>query len=160
MDWNLEQDRGRSWADGVAWLTAKHPDWAAQIAAYDLRWEEMVSGSIAQSVAMLEALKDSGRKVYAITNFSAEKLAVSCPRFPFLMRFDGMIVSGEEKLLKPDPAIYHRLFERYGLLPEACVFIDDSAQNIVAAQALGMKTVHFGAVTDLRAELVAHGVQI
>jgi 2-haloacid dehalogenase len=160
MDWNLEQDRGRSWADGVAILSARHPEWADQIAAYDLRWDEMVSGSITQSVAVLERLKDSGRKIYAITNFSHEKLAVSRPRFPFLDRFDGMVVSGAERLLKPDPAIYHRLFERYSLAPESTVFIDDSARNIATAAVLGMKTVHFGAKTDLRAELAAHGVQV
>jgi 2-haloacid dehalogenase len=160
MDWNLEQDRGRSWAEGVAELTAQHPDWAGEIAAYDRRWSEMVAGAIAPSVAVLDALKDSGRSVYAITNFSAEKWQDSQARFPFLTRFDGVIVSAHEKLLKPDPAIYRRLFERYGLEPAGCLFIDDSQRNITTAASLGMLTVPFTPDTDLRAALAALGVQL
>lgn len=116
MDWNLMQDGGRNWATGVAALSGLYPEWASQIAAYDLRWAEMVSGPVAPSVSVLEALKASGRSVYAITNFSSEKWAESQMRYPFLTLFDGVIVSGHEKLLKPDPAIYGLLFERYGLV--------------------------------------------
>lgn len=143
MDWNLEQDRGRAWREAVATLSAQHPDWAQEIAAYDTRWAEMLDGAIAGSAAILETLKARGEKVYAITNFSAEKWPVACGMFPFLTLFDGVIVSGDERLLKPDPAIYARLMDRHGLAPERCIFVDDSLKNVEGARAVGMSAHHF-----------------
>lgn len=156
--WNLEQDRGRSWEEGIALLVASHPEWEAQIRAYDERWHEAVPGMIEDSVAVLEELKARGEKVYGITNFSREKWAECLIRFPFLQSFDGVVVSAHERVIKPDPAIYQILFERYDLAPEDCIFIDDSAKNIETARSLGMQGIHFVEPIDLRAELARHGV--
>lgn len=158
--WNLEQDRGRSWEEGVALLVANHPEWESQIRAYDERWHEAVPGTIADSVAVLEELKASGEKVYAITNFSREKWAECLIRFPFLQSFDGVVVSAHERVVKPDPAIYQILLERYGLAAPDCIFIDDSARNIATARQIGMKAVHFVENIDLRAELRILGMVI
>ena len=156
--WNLEQDRGRSWEEGIALLVASHPEWEAQIRAYDERWHEAVPGMIEDSVAVLEELKARGEKVYGITNFSREKWAECLIRFPFLQSFDGVVVSAHERVIKPDPAIYRILFERYDLAPQDCIFIDDSAKNIETARSLGMKGIHFVEPIDLKAELTRHGV--
>jgi 2-haloacid dehalogenase len=159
-EWNAEQDRGRSWSDAIAERVDRHPEWRAEIEAYDLRWSEMISGAIEGSVSVLDDLKRLGRPVYAITNFSAEKWAECLGRFAFLNRFDGVVVSAHERLLKPDPAIYRVLFDRYRLEPVDCVFIDDSDRNIATARELGMKGIHFRPGINLRAELRAVGVAI
>jgi 2-haloacid dehalogenase len=158
--WNIEQDRGRSWEDAVALLVAAHPEWEAEIKAYDERWHETIPGVVEDSVAVLRELKARGDKVYAITNFSREKWAECLIRFPFLQSFDGVVVSAHERLIKPDPAIYHVLLERYGLSANDCVFIDDSARNIESARAVGMQGVHFVEPIDLRAQLRVAGVDI
>jgi 2-haloacid dehalogenase len=158
--WNIEQDRGRSWEDAVALLVADHPEWEAEIKAFDERWHETIPGVVEDSVAVLDELKRRGDKVYAITNFSREKWAECLIRFPFLQSFDGVVVSAHERLIKPDPAIYQVLLERYGLVAGDCIFIDDSARNIESAQAIGMQGVHFVEPIDLRAQLRAAGVDI
>ncbi len=89
---------------------------------------------IEDSVAVLGALQERGEKVYAITNFSREKWAECLIRFPFLQSFDGVVVSAHEGLIKPDPAIFRVLFERYGLAASDCIFVDDSEKNIAAAR--------------------------
>jgi len=158
--WNIEQDRGRSWEEAVALLVTEHPEWEREIRAYDERWHETVPGIIEDSVATLKELKARGDKVYAITNFSREKWAESLIRFPFLQSFDGAIVSAHERLIKPDPAIFRVLLERYGLAAGDCIFVDDSAKNIAAAAGIGMRTVHFVEPIDLRAALRERGLAL
>jgi 2-haloacid dehalogenase len=158
MDWNLEQDRGRSWSDAVALLTQLHPEWSAQISAYDTRWTEMLSGAIEGSVAILTALKDRGDKVYAITNFSSEKWDIANEMFPFLSLFDGTVVSAHEGLLKPDLAIYQRLLDRYALPASDLLFVDDSFKNVVAARSIGMHAHHFVDAGAFAAALAEHGI--
>lgn len=148
--WNLEQDRGRPWAEAVAELVARHPEWEREIKAYDERWHETVPGAIEDSVSVLEELKGKGEPVYAITNFSHEKWAECLIRFPFLQSFDGVVVSAHERLLKPDPAIYRVLLERYGLQAEDCIFVDDSEKNVKGARSVGMQGLHFVEPIDLR----------
>ena len=158
--WNIEQDRGRSWEEAVALLVASYPEWEAEIRAYDERWHETVPGMIEDSVTVLEDLKSRGDKVYAITNFSREKWVESLIRFPFLQKFDGVVVSAHERLLKPDPAIFHVLLERYALTASNCIFIDDSSKNIDAARGIGMQAVHFIEPIDLRNELRSLGLSL
>ena len=140
--WNLEQDRGRPWEEAVALLTERFPERAELIAAYHLRWEEMVPGPIPGTADIVEALKARG-PVYAITNFSAEKLRLARQRFEVLNRFDGMVVSGSVGLVKPDPAIYRHLLDTHGLDPAETLFIDDAQPNIAGARAVGMHAHHF-----------------
>lgn len=158
--WNLEQDRGRSMADAVALLVARYPTHAAAIRAFDERWTETVSGPIPGSVALLERVRAAGVPDYAITNFSHEKFAVAKARFPFLAGFRGTIVSGEERLLKPEPAIYRLLLDRYGLAAADCVFIDDSPANVHGARAIGMHAVHFTGPDQLEADLRGFGFPV
>lgn len=158
--WNLEQDRGRPWAEAVAELVARHPEWEREIKAYDERWHETVPGAIEDSVFVLEELKGKGEPVYAITNFSHEKWAECLIRFPFLQSFDGVVVSAHERLLKPDPAIYRVLLERYGLQAEDCIFVDDSEKNVKGARSVGMQGLHFVEPIDLRGELRGFGAAV
>jgi 2-haloacid dehalogenase len=158
--WNLEQDRGRSWAEAVAERTALFPEHAALIAAYDSGWQEMVPGPIAGSVAILDELEAAGVPLYAITNFSAEKFVDAVARFPFLNRFRGTVVSAHEGLLKPDPAIYRLCCARHGLDPAACLFIDDSPDNVLGARRAGLQAVRFTGADALRRELRAHGLPL
>ncbi len=157
---NLELDGGRPFSEAIAELTARFPDYAEEIRAYDERWLESVQGPIMSSVEVLETLRQNGVRNYAITNFSAEKFAVARTVFPFLDAFDGIVVSGEERILKPDPAIYRLLLDRYELSPADCLFIDDSLKNVLGARAVGMHAHHFESINGLRSELFRHGFPI
>lgn len=157
-DWNLEQDRGRSFADGVREATARFPQYADAIAAYDLRWHETVLGPIDGSVAILEELQARGTPLYAITNFNQDKFRESVERFAFLRLFRDIVVSGDERVLKPGAEIYRLLLARNGLDAAACVFIDDSAKNVTGAEAVGMKAIHFTTPEALRHDLTAMGL--
>lgn len=156
--WNLEQDRGRPWSEAVAQLAAEHPDCAELIRAYDDMWERMVPGPIPGTPEILAALKARGVPVYAITNFSADKFDLTCRRFDFLNGFDGIIVSGRERLVKPDPAIFHLLTDRYGLEANRCFFIDDNPDNVESARSVGMSAHLFLGAEALRRDLEAVGL--
>ena len=160
QQWNEEHDRGRSFADGVRMLVHRFPEHEAAIRAYDERWHEMVPRQITRSVEVLAALRRDRIPNYAITNFSAEKFPGVQTRFPFLAGFAGIIVSGHEGLLKPDPAIYRLLLERYSLHAAQCVFVDDSLKNVEAAQQIGMRAVHFTGPDVLVREFQALGLPV
>jgi len=155
--WNVEQDRGRSFAEATALLVDRHPEWEAEIRAFDERWEETVAGEIAGSVALLTHLKGKVA-LYSITNFSREKYALACERFPFLKAFEGVIVSAHEGLLKPDPAIFRLFLERYGRDASRCLFIDDSQRNVDGALAAGMQAIRFRGAKELAADLSRLGL--
>jgi 2-haloacid dehalogenase len=141
--WNLEQDRGRPWADAEALLIADFPQYEEQIRAYRSRWHEMIPGVIAGSVLLKEQLSASGVPLYAITNFAADTFAECQERFPTLKDFIDIVISGEEKIVKPDLAIFELFLNRNGLEAQDCLFIDDSEKNIVAAKKVGMHAHHF-----------------
>jgi 2-haloacid dehalogenase len=157
-EWNEQQDAGRLWSEAVAELTARHPDHAAMIAAYHQRWPEMLGGDIPETVELLKELKARGLRVYALTNWSQETFPLARSRFPFLEWFEGIVVSGEERLIKPDPAIFHRLLTRYGIEPSRAIYIDDSPRNVAAAASLGLHALHFADAHQLRQNLIALGV--
>lgn len=157
-DWNLEQDRGRSFEDAIAEATARHPGHAEAIAAYHHRWHETVIGPIEGTVAILAELKAQGTPLYAITNWHQDKFRETRARFSFLDSFRDIVVSGDERLVKPDPAIYRLLLERNGLEASSCLFIDDSPKNVAGAEAVGMKAHHFTGPETLRAELMHAGL--
>jgi len=157
-DWNIEQDRGRSFGEAVALLSRRFPEHAEAIAAYDLRWHETVLGPIEGTVAILAELQQRGVPLYAITNFNQDKFRETVTRFPFLSTFRDIVVSGDERLLKPDPAIYRVLLDRNGLAAPDCVFIDDSLKNVRGAEDVGMKAIHFTSPGELRRDLAALGV--
>jgi 2-haloacid dehalogenase len=142
-DWNVEQDRGRPLVEAEAEAIGRHPDYAAQIRAYYGRFQEMIPDQIPQSVAALHRAKAAGIPVHGLTNFGAETFPPTARRFDFLRSFDTVVVSGEEGVIKPDPAIFGILIERTGIDPARTAFIDDSAANIETAQRLGFVTHHF-----------------
>ncbi|HKQ02985.1 MAG TPA: HAD family phosphatase [Actinomycetes bacterium] len=153
--WNAEQDRGRPFAEGVAELVERHPAHAAAISAYHERWPEMLGGAVDGTVEILAELRAAGVPVYALTNWSAETFGVARERFEFLEWFDGVLVSGEERIIKPDPAIFRLLLDRFGLDPEATFYVDDSEPNVAAADRLGFDAVRFTTPAQLRRDLVA-----
>ncbi len=153
-EWNLEQDRGRSFAEAIAEAVSRRPDQEAAIRAWDTRWHDMVPGEVPGSVAILKALKAADVPLYAITNFSREKFAECQKRFPFLAEdFRDVVVSAHERLVKPDPRIYRVLFERNAIEPAQTVFVDDSLANVEAARGVGMHAIHFTGAADLEAAL-------
>jgi len=154
--WNLDLDRGRPWSEAIAERIAAFPEHAAEVRAYDERWDEMVAGAIEGSVALLEELDASGVPLYAITNFSRAKFDHAAERFAFLSRFRGIVVSGDERLVKPDPAIFELFLSRFDLAAPDCLFIDDSAANVASAGRLGMATHHFTDAAALAAALNDH----
>ncbi len=156
--WNLEQDRGRPWSEAIAQLSAEHPDCAELIRAYDDMWERMVPDAIPGTPEILAELKARGVPVYAITNFSADKFELTRKRFDFLNGFDGIVVSGQERMVKPDQAIYRLLMDRYGLEPNQCYFIDDNPNNVEAARSVGMSAHLFLGAEALRRDLAALGL--
>ena len=156
--WNERQDAGRSFADAVAELLPRHPDKAALIAAYGQRFDEMIAGPIEGTVEILADLRRAGVPRYGLTNFSAETFRPQRQRFAFLSWFDGIVVSGEEGVIKPDPRIFRILLERYRIAPEEAVFIDDNPANAAAATALGIHGIHFRSPEALRSELVSLGL--
>jgi 2-haloacid dehalogenase len=151
--WNLSLDAGRPFASGVAELCGRFPERTALIAAYDSRWEDMVRGAFEETVDVARALKANGVPLYALTNFSNEKMALVRPRYDFFTLFDGMVVSGEIGIVKPDPAIYQHLLERFDLRADETLFIDDSPANIAGAEAAGLNAIHFRSASQLRCEL-------
>lgn len=157
MDWVLQQDAGRPWAEGAAALKAVHPADAAMIDAFHARWPETIAGPITGTVTILRELEDAGTPLYALTNWSHETFDHAW-QFDFMQAFKGIVVSGHEKLVKPDPAIYRLLMARYGLAAPDLVYIDDNQRNAEAATALGMHGIHFSSPDALRGELVTLGL--
>lgn len=158
MEWNHEQDRGRSFEVGIAELTARFPQHADAIAAYHHRWSETILGPIDGTVAILEQLAAQGTPLYAITNWHQDKFRETRVRYPFLALFRDIIVSGDERLVKPDPEIFQLLIEKHELTPGECLFIDDSLRNVSGAEAVGMLAHHFTGPDALRGQLVERGI--
>lgn len=155
-EWNAAQDAGRSWADAVAEATARFPDHAGLIAAYDERWPETIGGEITGTVAVLRELRERGLPMYALTNWSWEKFDLTFPMFEWLSWFDGIVVSGREGVVKPDPRIFAILIDRYRLDPPSTLYVDDVQANVDAARGAGMAGVLFTGPDRLRSDL--HGL--
>lgn len=151
--WNLQMDGGKPFAEGVAELQAEHPEWSEAIAIYHTRWIEMMNGEIEGMVSVVKRLKVAGYGVYGLTNWSAETFPMVRDTYPVFQEFDGIVVSGEEHLLKPDAAIYKCLLERYALQAEESLFVDDNADNVVGARNVGMKAIQFTSAEELEREL-------
>jgi 2-haloacid dehalogenase len=156
--WNQAQDAGKPWVEAVAEHTARHPHRAEAIAAYPARFPESVSGPMHDSVAVLHELRERGVRLLALTNWSAELFPTVRDRLPFLDDFEGIVVSGEVGLAKPDPAIFQVLVQRHGVVPAEAVYVDDVEHNVVAAAELGFLAYHFTDAQSLRAHLVAQGL--
>jgi epoxide hydrolase-like predicted phosphatase len=152
-EWNLQQDAGRPFAEAVAELTRRFPEHADLIAAYDARWEEMVPGAHDETIEIVRELKAQGTPLYCLTNFSTEKFPSVRRRFDVFDLFDGIVVSAEIGMVKPDPAAYRYLVERFGLETSSCLFVDDAEANVEAAASIGMQAIRYLSSRQLRWEL-------
>ena len=159
-EWNIEQDRGRSLAEGTNFQVQKHPDWEKEIRAYYDNWTTMLKSEISENVAVLRKLEHSNYELFGLTNWSAETFPFALENYDFFKIFkDKIVVSGAEKMIKPDPEIWNILLERYQIKAEESVFIDDNFKNIEAAKTLGFICVHIKENTDLKKELRNLGVE-
>jgi 2-haloacid dehalogenase len=159
-DWNIEQDRGRTWEDAEALLIAEHPDHAENIRAFRRHWHEMVPHAYEDSVAIMLRLIDNGHDVTMLTNFASDTLAEARQRFDFLNRPRGVTVSGDIRKIKPDRAIYDHHAAAFGLEPSSTLFIDDSQKNVDGAKAAGWQAVLFTDAGKLQADLDGFGIKV
>jgi 2-haloacid dehalogenase len=152
-EWNVQQDGGKLFSEATAELSARYPEYSDKIALYYGRWEEMLGGELTDTVKIFNELKSAGMPVYALSNWSHEAFPAAYERFDFMKQFDGLVVSGYEKILKPDHAIYRVLMSRYNVNPVESVYIDDNKANADAAAELGFHGIHFQSAEQLRQEL-------
>lgn len=157
-DWNRQQDAGRTWATAEEKLIKRHPADAKVIRAYRAHFDRTLTGYIPGTGVVVAELEQAGVALVALTNWSAETFPQARDRFGLLDRFRGIVVSGEEGMVKPDPALFSLLCERYLLDPARILFVDDSSANCAGAESLGMQTHHFGGAAGLRARLVELGL--
>lgn len=143
MAWHIPTDCGVTFADNCAQLIAVHPHHEAEILAWRHRWSEMFSGAIPETEAAIEALHVRGVPQYGLSNISHETIDSTVAMSPAFGRLAGFVASGVERVMKPDPAIFHLCCERFGFAPGDFLFVDDSPRNIAAAAELGFDTHHF-----------------
>ena len=159
FDWNENQDAGYPLAQATEDRIALFPEYENLIRMYYGRWEEMLGEALEGTVELLKKLVDHPEyKVVALTNWSAETFPVALKRFEFLHWFEGIVVSGTEKTRKPFPEIYQTTLNRFDLVAEESLFIDDNARNVAAAAALGIQTIRFHNPEQLAKELQAKGI--
>ncbi len=157
--WNEQQDGGRTFKEAEDVLIKEFPEYEKEILLYYSRWLEMLGGPIHETVEIFKALKplypDS---IYALTNWSAESWPTAVAMYDFLGWFNGVVVSGQEKMKKPDERIFKLICERYDLVPDETLFIDDNIRNIEAAKDYGINSIHFISSEQLKNELMQLGV--
>ena len=156
--WNLYQDAGRSFDIAVAEACQKHPQYCELIQAYDERYLETINGQIDGSVAILYRLKQAGYPLYGLSNWSAEKYHLVQQHFAFFGWFDLVVISGDVKLVKPDPRVFDLLLERAGRKAGDCLLIDDSEKNVATALEMGFRAIHFHSPEQLKNTLQAIGI--
>ena len=152
-EWHFQHDAGRPLADMVAERQAQFPGHADLIAAYPTRFDETIPGPVSGSIELVERLDARGVPLFAITNFGAEFWATFRPTAPVFGRFRDIVVSGVERLVKPDPAIFRLAERRFGHRAAAMLFIDDNADNIASAAQLGWQVHHFTHAAALEVDL-------
>ena len=156
--WNLSQDEGYPFAKAVLELSAQFPQYAHLIHAYDEEWKQSIIGVIPGTVQILLRLKAAGIELYGLTNWSAEKFHLVKHEFEVFNIFEDIVVSGDVKLIKPDPAIFRLLLQKIHRQPEECLLVDDSVQNIEAARKMGFPTHHFTSPEQLELDLHSMGL--
>ncbi|MFK5958779.1 MAG: HAD family phosphatase [Lutibacter sp.] len=148
--WNIEQDTGRTIKEAVKLKVAEFPQYEKWIRVFYKEWGHMFSGPISENVKLFKQLKASGNyKIYALTNWSAEKWELALELFPFFNDFDGVVVSGQEKTRKPFPEIYKIILDKYNITPENTIFIDDNYDNILTSNKLKLNGIHYKSPSQL-----------
>ncbi|MCG6119422.1 MAG: HAD family phosphatase [Blastomonas sp.] len=158
LEWHDQHDAGRPLSEMVAELTAQYPDHAALIAHYVPRWLETIPGPVPGMLDLVERLALMGYPIFGITNFGVEFWDMFRPTAPVFDLFQDIVVSGAERLTKPDPAIFRLAIDRFGIDPSRALFIDDREANIEGAIACGLQGHLFRDVQTLQADLAARGV--
>ena len=153
MEWNAQQDKGRTFSEGVAELSKQFPHYMELIQAYHDHWRDSIGDFYPGTVEILKRLKAAGYSVYGLSNWSAETFPIVRERFEFFGLLDDFVISGEVGSIKPEPEIFELLLKKIGLSASECLFVDDSLANIQQAQKLGFATVHFQSPDQLEAEL-------
>lgn len=156
-EWNLEQDKGRALSEGTVLLQNKFSEFHSMIQLFYDKWETMLKSDIPETVNLLYKLKTK-YKIYGLTNWSADTISIAYNRFPFFKEFDGIVVSGQEKMVKPNKQIYHLLLDRYNLKAANTVFIDDNTNNIKAAEEIGLYAIQFESASQLKTRLSSMNV--
>jgi 2-haloacid dehalogenase len=152
--WNGEQDRGRKFSDAINLKQKEYPKYKDEIHIYFSRWHKMIKGEITETVNILTSLFDNRKhRLYALTNWSDETFPYAFQNFKFLKYFEGILVSGKEKMIKPDPEIYQLMIKRFDIDAEKSIFIDDSKNNVNTAITLGMNAIHFLSPEQLKTDL-------
>ena len=142
-EWNNQTDLGKSFAESVAEKVAEYPEWETEIRMYWERWEDMLNGEVPGMKEWICELKNAGYKVYGLSNWSHETFPMVKDKYEAFSMMDGIVMSGEELIAKPDLRIYKILLERYGLKAKECVFIDDRKENIEAGEQVGIRGIIF-----------------
>jgi len=158
FEWNLLSDAGRPFKQGIEELCERYPHYCDEIRIYTHRFADSISGPIQPTIVILEELKEANYRLFGLSNWSAETFPPIRAKYEFFGWFEEIILSGEVKLLKPDPEIFYLTLDRIGLTALECLLIDDSLPNIQAAQALGFQTIHFETAKQLRSELERMGI--
>lgn len=152
-DWNELQDAGRPLDIATKKLQNEFPEYKEMIGRYYDDWEVMLKDEISENTRLLKPLKEKKYRLFGLSNWSAETFPLAFKRFPFFKEFEGIILSGEEKMIKPYKDIYHLLVNRYNIKAENSLFIDDNHKNILVADELGFHTIHFKGGVNLENEL-------
>ncbi len=156
--WNNEHDRGVDWEVAVAAVARNYPQHAGAFAQYPRLFGDSLVGTVPGSMELLEEVLATDVQVLGLTNFARDNFEIARADYPWLDLFDGVVVSGHERVVKPDPRIYRVLIQRYAVVPERAVFIDDRAENVQAARDLGFQGIDFVYSAELRRSLIALGV--
>lgn len=160
FEWHYQQDCGRSTAEATAALQAQHPEHAELIGAFYDRWPEMTAGAMPATVDILRELRDAGIRLIGLTNWPAGLFEPARERFPFLAWFDGIVVSGEERMAKPDPAIFELLLDRYDVDPATAAYVDDTERHVATARSLGLAGFGYRGAAQLRRDFASIGLPL
>ncbi len=156
-EWNIMQDAGRSIKEAEQELLPKFPHYKKQIKMYYQNHRKMIKGTFGSSIKVFKSLIKNNYQCYVLSNWSAETFygpdKSMIQDYPFLKEFNGLLISGEDKLIKPDLAIYRLAIKRFDLMPRETVFIDDKLENIEAAKILNFKTIHLSNPETIEKEI-------
>jgi 2-haloacid dehalogenase len=155
--WNEQQDAGRPFDVAIEDLKAKHPEYKKMIQYYYDDFEKMLAGEIEENTKLLPQIKKKYR-LFGLTNWSAETFPIAQRKFKFLDEFEGIVVSGIEKVIKPNKEIFHILLERFQINAKESIFIDDSPKNIKTAEEIGFHTIHYSNGINVERELKKLGL--
>ena len=158
--WHLQHDRGTPFTETLPVRQAEHPEHAELIALWGTRYDEMIGGEVPGSAAIVAELRRAGIALYGLTNLPGEVWPSVRANWPVTAGLDGVLVSGEEGIVKPDPAIFELLIDRFGLIPARTVFVDDVPVNVEAGRVAGLQALLFTDADQLRSDLLALGVAL